>query len=162
MDTKNELTSPKHAVPVEASLSKVTLALLLDTLVVVAVSIPLCSAIYESSYGASEYVVAICMAAVVLTSWVYGFFCFNGHTLGTLVAGTRIVKMKNDEAPGFWGGGWMMFFRTIFICLSPFIFIVALLDGDSSAFDMFPSSQIHFSIDKKASAGIATNATASQ
>lgn len=149
MDTKNKLTSPKHAASVEASLSKIVLALLIDILVVVALSVPLCSAVYESSYGTSEYAVLICMAAIVLASWAYGFICFSGHTLGTLIAGTRIIKVKNDAAPGFWGGGWMMFFRTVVICLSPLMILAAFFDG---GMDSLSPSPIHFSIDKKASA----------
>jgi hypothetical protein len=160
VETKDELTSPQHAeVSVEASLSKIIVALLIDILVVLALSVSACSAVYKSIYGASDYAVLICMAAVVLASWVYGFLCFSGHTFGTLVAGTRIIKVKNGAAPGFWGGGWMMFFRTVVICLSPFIFIVALFD---SGFDALPSSPIHFSIDKKVSAESAADVAASQ
>lgn len=80
--------------------------------------------------------------------WLYGFFCIGGNTLGTLVAGTRLVKLRDGSAPGFWRNGWLMFLRVVLFVLMPINALLGALNGDSSA--MEPERKHHVSIDTAA------------
>jgi hypothetical protein len=76
--------------------------------------------------------------------WIYGFFCAGGNSLGTLVAGTRLVKLKDGSAPGFWRNGWLMFLRTVLFPLQPVNAILDALNGSTPA----ARRKHHVSVDK--------------
>jgi hypothetical protein len=50
---------------------------------------------------------------ILLLPWVYGFCRAGGNSVGTLLVGTQIIRLRNAKAPGFWRGGWMMFYRIV-------------------------------------------------
>lgn len=80
----------------------------------------------------------------LLFPWIYGFCCAGGNTLGTLVAGTRLVKLKDGTAPGFWRNGWLMFLRTVLFPLVPLNALLDALNGGAE-----PTERTHHvSIDK--------------
>ncbi len=80
-----------------------------------------------------------------LFSWFYGMCCANGYTLGTLLAGTRIVRLKNGLAPGPWRGGWIMCYRIVLAWSAPFFIFFGMFDGSSTSGDMMRA--FHVSID---------------
>lgn len=87
------------------------------------------------------------IACWVVVSWVYGFCCANGYTLGTLAAGTRLVKLRDGRAPGFWRSGWLMFLRTALFPAWLVVIIFALLGaGDPN---VASKRDFHVSIDKQ-------------
>lgn len=80
-------------------------------------------------------------------SWFYGMCCANGYTLGTLLVGTRIVRLKNASAPGLWRGGWIMFYRIVLAWSAPFMLFFGMFNGTTEAGDMLRA--FHVSIDTR-------------
>lgn len=78
--------------------------------------------------------------------WIYGFFCLSGNTLGTLAAGTKLVKLRDGSAPGFWRSGWLMFLRTVLFFLVPINSLLNAMNGDTDPV----VRKHHVSIDKAA------------
>ncbi|MDO5744539.1 MAG: RDD family protein, partial [Micrococcaceae bacterium] len=75
--------------------------------------------VMASPYGTQPQAFAGAALVIVLTAWVYGFICFSGHTLGTLLCGTRIMKVRDGSAPGMLRAGWVMFVRTVIWVVCP-------------------------------------------
>lgn len=82
-----------------------------------------------------------------LFAWFSGMCCPRGYTLGTLLAGTRIVRFRNGKAPGPWRGGWVMFYRIVLAVTAPFFIFFGMLDGSSTSRDMMRA--FHVSIDMR-------------
>ncbi|MDO5743737.1 MAG: hypothetical protein Q4P23_04650, partial [Micrococcaceae bacterium] len=80
-----------------------------------------------------------------LFAWFYGMCCPRGYTLGTLLAGTRIVRLRNGKAPGPWRGGWVMFYRIVLAVTAPFFIFFGMFDGSTTSGDMMRA--FHVSID---------------
>lgn len=105
-----------------------------------------CAMVVLASNGGTAAVVAG-IACWVAASWIYGFCCANGHTLGTLAAGTRLVKRRDGSGPGFWRSGWLMFLRTVLFPGWLVVIIFALLGaGDPN---VASKRNFHVSIDKQ-------------
>lgn len=56
-------------------------------------------------YGSVGAGIFIGMVVWLLFPWAYGFCCLGGNTLGTLLAGTKLVKLSDGFNPGFWRNG---------------------------------------------------------
>lgn len=82
----------------------------------------------------------------LLFPWLYGAFCAGGNTLGTLLAGTRLVKLRDGSAPGFWRNGWLMFLRTVLFPLVPLNAVLDAINGGGPEAER----KHHVSIDKAA------------
>ncbi|RAX48392.1 hypothetical protein DQ353_15030 [Arthrobacter sp. AQ5-05] len=67
----------------------------------------------SSTCGTPAKAVASAILVAVATAWVYGFICFSAHTIGTLLCGTRIVRLRDGSAPGMLRGGRAMIVRTV-------------------------------------------------
>ncbi|GAA1881270.1 hypothetical protein GCM10009715_29490 [Paeniglutamicibacter psychrophenolicus] len=85
----------------------------IDALIVLAAGAVQYAIVVNSVFGTPAQAVASAILVAVATAWVYGFICFSGHTIGTLLCGTRIVKLRDGSAPGMLRGGWVMFVRTV-------------------------------------------------
>lgn len=81
-----------------------------------------------------------------IVPWIYGFCCAGGNTLGTLIAGTRLVKLRDGAKPGFWRNGWLMFLRTVLFPLIPLNALLDAINGGGSE----TVRKHHVSIDKAA------------
>lgn len=90
--------------------------------------------------------------ALVLLSWVYGLCCASGSIIGTLIVGTRIVRLKKAKAPGFWRGGWIMFYRIVLFITAPVLIAAGFLNGFNNTGDM--QRILHGSIDKRRTAAL--------
>lgn len=88
----------------------------------------------------------------LLFPWFYGFCCAGGNTIGTLIAGTRLVKLRDGSGPGFWRNGWLMFLRTVLFPLVPLNALLDALNGGGSE----SQRKHHVSIDKKATYALYT------
>lgn len=137
---------------VRASDGKLMGAWCLDFAVVIALSAACALVVLASNSGAAAIVAGI--ACWVAASWVYGFCCANGNTLGTLAAGTRLVKLRDGSAPGFWRSGWLMFLRTVLFPGWLVAIIFALLGaGDPN---VASKRNFHLSIDKHQTSALQT------
>lgn len=101
------------------------------------------SAIPSAGVGAG---IAVGVLVWLLFPWFYGFCCAGGNTIGTLLAGTRLVKLRDGSSPGFWRNGWLMFLRTVLFLFVP---LNALLDAMNGS-DTPTERRHHVSIDKAA------------
>ena len=112
----------------------------------VAVLIPVVGIAASAAMGSGSIGAGIFLGVLVwlLFPWIYGFCCAGGNTLGTLLAGTRLVKLKDGTAPGFWRNGWLMFLRTV---LFPLVPLNALLDAVNGGAEPTQRKH-HVSIDK--------------
>lgn len=132
--------------------SRIIAAWTVDTVVVVAVATLLAVATARASYDPGAGVL-IGILVVLFFPWVYGFFCIRGNTLGTLIAGTQLVKLRDGTGPGFWRSAWLMFLRTV---LFPFVPLNALLNAMNG--DTGPVNRTHHvSIDKAATRALQRN-----
>ncbi|GAB3122459.1 hypothetical protein GCM10027056_12760 [Glaciibacter psychrotolerans] len=68
---------------------------------------------------------------VLFFPWLYGFFCVGGNSLGTLIAGTRLVKLRDGSGPGMWRSGWLMFLRTVLFYFVPLNSLLSALNGST-------------------------------
>lgn len=91
----------------------------IDALIVLAAGAVQYAVVVNSVFGTPTQAVASAILVAVATAWVYGFICFSGHTIGTLLCGTRIVKLRDGSAPGMLRGGWVMFVRTVIWVVCP-------------------------------------------
>lgn len=132
---------------VQPQLWRILLAWLIDLLVVA------CVAALPSSGAASPADFAGIMSFLLVPlSWVYGFCCASGNSIGTLLVGTRIVRLGNAKAPGFWRGGWIMFYRVILFWAPPVLIAAGQLGGMGQEGDMLRVA--HVSIDKRRTAAL--------
>ena len=132
---------------VQPRLGRILAAWLIDLIFVGLVAAVLCS-------GAASAVdfFGFMAFALVLLSWVYGFCCASGNCIGTLILGTRIVRLKNAKAPGFWRGGWIMFYRIVLFITAPVLIVAGYLNGFNNTGDM--QRILHGSIDKRRTAAL--------
>lgn len=130
---------------VRASDGRIVAAWAVDFVIVLlpAVLVATSAAKDSGSVGAG---VAVGVLVWLLFPWIYGFFCAGGNTLGTLLAGTRLAKLKDGTAPGFWRNGWLMFLRTVLFPLQPVNAILDALNGSTAQ----ASRKHHVSVDKAA------------
>lgn len=135
----------------KAADGRVLIACLVDFLLVWFTSVVLCTSMYERFSGDAPKVAMLGMAIVLGVPSVYGLLCFSGHTIGTLIAGTRIVKIKDGSAPGLWSVT-MMLARTVFIPFAPLFFIISLFSESGTSSSDWDFEQWHTSVDKKLTA----------
>lgn len=121
---------------------RIALAWLIDLLVVVSIA-----ALPSSGATSTADFMGILLFMLVPLAWIYGFCCASGHSVGTLLVGTRIVRLSNAKAPGFWRGGWIMFYRIILFWAPPLLIVVGFFGGMSHEGDML--RVLHASIDKR-------------
>ncbi|ALO65657.1 hypothetical protein AS189_03065 [Arthrobacter alpinus] len=129
---------------VRASDGKLIGAWALDFAVVIALALVVALAVGKN--GAATAIVAG-VGAWIASSWIYGFLCLRGHTLGTLAAGTQLVKLRDGSAPGFWRSGWLMFLRTVLFPGWLIVILFAILGAGDP--DVASKSTYHASIDKQ-------------
>lgn len=65
------------------------------------------------------------IGALVALPALYGFCCFAGRSLGTLVAGTAWIADATQRRAGHWRMAWIMWSRLI---LAPVVLAASLLD----------------------------------
>lgn len=98
------------------------------------VLLPVTAIAAASAKGSGSIGAGIFLGIVVwvLFPWLYGFCCAGGNTLGSLLFGTRLVKLRDGSAPGFWRNGWLMFLRTVLFPLMPLNALLDAMNGDTS------------------------------
>ncbi len=116
-----------------------------DMVVVLGVSALVAVPMAKASYSVD---VGVFMGIVMwlFFPWVYGFVCMSGNTLGTLIAGTRLVKLRDGSAPGFWHSGWLMCLRTLLFLFVPLNSLLNAMNGNTDPV----LRKHHVSIDKAA------------
>ena len=133
---------------------RMVLALLIDFLVVAGLVVALCLAAAPWHSHSPVRTGVLVGSCALLLPWFLGFLCFTGHTPGTLVAGTRLVRLADGTAPGVWRGGWLMFQRTILNLFHPAPIALALRgDGAASGFPPM-DREFHVGIDRRRTAGL--------
>lgn len=130
---------------VRARDGRIIAAWAIDMVVVFGLATFLGVAMARASYNTDS---GVLMGILVLLffPWIHGFFCIGGNTLGTLIAGTRLVKLRDGTAPGFWRSGWLMFLRTVLFLLVPLNALLNAMNGDTDPVNR----KHHVSIDKAA------------
>lgn len=69
------------------------------------------------------------LGVVLLAPALYGFCCFNGRSLGTLVTGTAWVADSTARRAGHWRMAWVMWSRIVLGLLSPLLLIGSITGG---------------------------------
>lgn len=133
---------------------RITLAWLVDTLLVSALVAVLLVASAPAYADEPVGFSVLLILFIPLAPWMLGFLCFMGYTPGTLICGTRLVRMSNGRAPGFWRGGWLMFQRTVLVPLSIFWLLAGVLNGSTSSDEGDWIRRFHVSIDPRRTAGL--------
>ncbi|WP_425863933.1 RDD family protein [Arthrobacter sp. TWP1-1] len=128
---------------VRATDRRIVAAWAVDLLVVL---VPVIAVAASATKGSGSIGAGIFVGITVwlLFPWFYGFCCAGGNTLGTLLAGTRLVKLRDGSAPGFWRNGWLMFLRTVLFPLMPLNAVLNSINGVGSETER----KHHVSIDK--------------
>ncbi len=126
---------------VEPGWAAVIWAWLVDFVLVTSIAVGVGVAYYVSATdtpdagaGASVIILALLVVVPLLYGWFYG----NGRGLGALMAGTRLVRMKDGGRIGLWKAGWAMLIRTL-----GFVIIVLGALGGSAT----DASEVRVSID---------------
>lgn len=132
---------------VQPQLRRILLAWFLDLIFVGSIA-----AMLSSGAASTADFVGILVFLLVPLSWIYGFCCASGNSIGTLFVGTRIVRLRNAKAPGFWRGGWIMFYRIILFWAPPVLIVCGYFGGMSNEGDMLRA--LHVSIDKRRTAAL--------
>jgi hypothetical protein len=128
---------------VRAKDGKIVLAWAVDMAVVLLVAAVAGTGLGKSSASVGAGV-TVGILVWFLFPWAYGFCCVGGNTLGTLIAGTRLLKLRDGSGPGFWRSGWLMFLRTVLFLLMPLNAVLDAMNG----MDTDSRRKYHVSIDK--------------
>lgn len=122
-------TSSTGILHVAARLRRTFLAWFVDFFFVVAISVGVGAAVYNSSKAADPAKPAVFTSLITLLvfPWLYGWFFRNGRALGGWLAGTRLVRIKDGQRIGWTKAGWAMFIRVFFL---PFMILTLLEDFD--------------------------------
>ncbi|CCH29638.1 hypothetical protein ABZ816_15180 [Actinosynnema sp. NPDC047251] len=129
---------------VEATWGAVILAWLVDFLLVTAIAIGAAAAYYTAAPAYADPAVGAAVigaAGLVVVPLLYGWFYGGGRGLGALLAGTRLVRIKDGSRVGLAKAGWAMLLRT----LGFVIIALGALGGDST-----DANQVRVSIDVRA------------
>jgi hypothetical protein len=128
---------------VRARDGRIVAAWAVDMAVVLLVSVLAGAGVGKSSYSVGAGV-AMGITVWFLFPWLYGFLCIGGNTLGTLAAGTQLVKLRDGSRPGMWRSGWLMFLRTVLFLLMPLNALLDAMNGTGTE----TRRKHHVSIDK--------------
>ncbi len=128
---------------VEATWSSTLVAWLVDGVLVNGTAIGLGVLYFVSSSVPNKDAGAVVIAftLIFVLPLLYGWFYGNGRGVGALLAGTRLVRVKDGSRVGLRKAGWAMLIRTL---LLPLTFLAAL-SGSNSSHD-----EVRVSIDVKA------------
>lgn len=129
--------------------SRIVAAWAVDFVFVLVVSLTVGAAMGKASYNPDSGIL-MGVLSWFFFPWLYGFFCVGGNTLGTLLAGTRLVKLRDGSAPGFWRNGWLMFLRVVLFPFVPLNALLNAMNGDTSP----TTRKHHVSISKAETAAL--------
>ncbi|GAA4366275.1 RDD family protein [Paeniglutamicibacter cryotolerans] len=129
----------------------ITLAWLVDTLIVFGIAVALLGAASSSQAVGNDEAWLLLALTGLSVPWLLGFLCFSGYTPGSLICGTRLVRIGNGRAPGFWRGGWLMFQRTIMVPLAALWMVSVAING---SFDTGWIRRFHVSINPRRTASL--------
>jgi hypothetical protein len=106
-----------------------------------------CIAVLGSGMGTAGEALATAAAVWVVAPWLYGFCCPGGVSLGSLASGTRLVRFRAGERPGFWRAGWVMFARIVLFPVVILVYVLAAAGGSSPSGDG-PKTR-HMTLDRR-------------
>lgn len=130
---------------IQARLWKILLAWAIDLAIAMVVVFALSAALLGEIPRHSWEIAASFVLFAPLFAWFYGMCCARGYSLGTLLVGTRIVRLRNGKAPGPWRGGWVMVYRIVMAASAPFFIFFGMFNGTTEDRDMMRG--FHVSID---------------
>lgn len=127
---------------VEAPLSATFMAWLIDSVLVNGTAIGLGALYFVSSSVPNKDAGAVVIAftLIFVLPLLYGWFYGDGRGVGALLAGTRLVRMKDGSRVGLRKAGWAMLIRTLLLPLT----LLAALSGSSGGHeDIRVSIDVH-------------------
>ncbi len=132
---------------VQPRIWRILLAWLIDLALVILAAAASAGALLGETAPTGADITGCMVFFTMLLSWAYGFCCASGNSIGTLVLDTRIVRLANAASPGFWRGGWIMFYRVVLGWVAPLMVVAGWVNGNAGDGDMHRI--LHVSIDKR-------------